>query len=159
MTLEKLQKRCIAALIVLGDVQISDRHNFFKCGLDSVKILDLVTSLRSSFSAGKKFFNPSLFSPRTIYRNPSVEDLSTAVLKLVSTSPEKNEIGSWTASRREIELLIEHYTNNLLRRESKKLTDAPKTRLNVALTGSTGSLGGWICDAYLRIRVLMSYFV
>lgn len=133
-----------SVLSVLGDVQISDRDNFFNCGLDSVKTVELVTSMRSAFSAGEHLFNPSLFSSRTIYKNPTVEVLSAAILKLVSTSPEKNEIDSGTASRREIELLIEHYTNNLPRRKPEKPTDAPMTRLNVALTGSTGSLGSWM---------------
>lgn len=62
----------------------------------------------------------------------------------MSTSPETNEIDSGTASRREIELLIEHYTNNLPGRKPEKQTDAPMTRLNVVLTGSTGSLGSWM---------------
>lgn len=141
-TIKEAVRRSV--LSVLGEVQVSDQDNFFNCGLDSVKTVELFMSLRSAFSSGERLPNDSLFSPRVIYRNATIEMLSAAILKAANNSPETNRIDTLRARRKEIELMIEHYTNNLPTKEPKNSTDTPNSHINVALTGSTGSLGSYL---------------
>lgn len=133
-----------SVLSILGKVEVSNQDDFFSRGLDSVKTVELVTLLRSAFSTGENFSNASLLSPRIIYKNPTIEMLSSAIMEAANSSPEANGTGSYAARRKEIELMIERYTNNLPAKEPKKFIHPSKDRINVALTGSTGSLGSYL---------------
>ena len=122
-------------------------QDFFAGGMDSLQVMSLVRQLRSSFRNHDRGAIKDLISPRTIYSNPTVFKLATAVQYLAdhgdaaSEGLEKERIGK-------MEEMLAKYTQGLPQ-PRHNIPQRQEQGLTVILTGSTGSLGSYLFSCLL----------
>ncbi|KAI1878244.1 uncharacterized protein JN550_000426 [Neoarthrinium moseri] len=111
-----------------------DSANFFERGMDSLQALQITRTLRRGFG------RPDL-GLSTVYQNPTVSQLATAILSTHSDVQTDRDI---------MEPLLATYTN-LIHQLPVLKNDVPKRQsADVLLTGSTGALGTFILKALLE---------
>ena len=130
-----------------GLQKITFDQDLFAAGMDSLQVMNLVRQLRSSFRDYDGGGFAHLISPRTIYSNPNVFKIVTAVKYLAdngeaaSESLEKERIGN-------MEGMLAKYSHDLPQNK-RDVTQIREQGLTIVLTGSTGSLGSYILDCLL----------
>ena len=118
-----------------GLQSITLEQDFFALGMDSLQVMNLVRQLRAAFRDHDGGVLAHLVSPRTIYSNPTIFKLATALQYLAdhgeaaSEGQEKERIGK-------MERMFAKYS-----RQENSYT--------IVLTGSTGSLGSYLLDCLL----------
>ena len=124
---------------------VTFQQDFFAAGMDSLQVMNLVRQLRSSFRDYDGGTVARLVSPRTIYSNPTLFKLATAVNYLAdhgeaaSEGLEKERIGK-------MERMLAKYSQDLSQPNNDKTSPSREKGLTVVLTGSTGSLGSYLLD-------------
>ncbi|KAH8657579.1 putative linear gramicidin synthase subunit D [Tricladium varicosporioides] len=129
-----------------------DRNaNFYLMGLDSIQTLLLVRHIKQSIELSE-------IAPSTIYANPSVSELSRAILDLSSqTIRSSNELENTRLQA--IDRLILKHLNTIdelasasITKEilANSVTGGPGVDHVVILTGSTGSLGSYLLHVLLE---------
>ena len=136
-------------LEVLPTNAIQEDDNLFTRGLDSVKTLEMISFLKSRFdNSESEEACRNILTPRIVYKHYSIQSLATAISE--ATSPESRIDGAISAPsavstiNMEIDLLIHSYTHNLPSRQPQLREISSAARINVALTGTTGSLGRYL---------------
>jgi nucleoside-diphosphate-sugar epimerase len=124
----------------------ADDADIFLLGVDSLQVLQLSNVLTRAFR--KKPHCSDICPPRMIYKNPSIDRLSRAIMTALNnndhlgkTSPES------TISREEkISAMIYKYTKSLPKDNTNAAATQETRSLKhaVILTGSTGSLGTYL---------------
>lgn len=126
---------------------ITFEQDFFAAGMDSLQVMSLVRRLRSSFMDHDGGSLAHIISPRTVYSNPTVIKLATAIKYLAdhgeaaSESLEKDRIGK-------MEGMLAKYSHGLPQSKNDT-TQRQEQGLTIVLTGSTGSLGSYLLDCLL----------
>ena len=119
--------------------ELKDDTNFFDLGMDSLQAITLTRKLRQSFAL------PSI-SPSTVYTNPSLGALLSAVLQISDNHKGLNQ----TESQKQADTirgLLEKYRTEISSIALNSVSNTPKAAkdpLTVILTGSTGTLGAHI---------------
>ncbi|KAJ6032231.1 NRPS-like enzyme [Penicillium herquei] len=138
--------RAVILSITRWNPDFSDTENWFTLGLDSLQAITATRVLKYGL-------NLSFLAPNTIYLNPTVEGLTTALQSLQKESDES------TASRKKNEI---QERQDLLQELIEKIKEKPQAQVSrsalsdstathtVVLTGSTGQLGTYILDALLK---------
>ena len=137
-------KVCVrhSVLNVLGGLEITDNDDLFTKGLDSVKTVELITLIRSTFGNGV-----ATLSPRMVYTNCTIAKLSAAIFKALKS---RNENDPVAVHRADIDTIVEEYSKSLPRK-APRITNSPSPpSINVALTGSTGLLGGYLLQSLIK---------
>ncbi len=121
---------------------LDDSDNLFTLGMDSLQALVLVRKLKQSFA----MTNVAL---STIYTNPSVNNLTDAVMQLADQTRASKTSSEQKRVHRRIALLDEY------RKKIDQIKPQPGKRVEydqevVVLTGSTGALGSYFLDNLLR---------
>lgn len=119
-----------------------DDKDVFDLGIDSLDVLALASSLSKSFNAAGKA-NVAV-SARTIYDHPSVEKLANHLESELKSSNKRSEI---TLSRegKLAEIVGKHVREIIYQRRNSAVPARP-TKSTVVVTGSTGSLGGYLLE-------------
>jgi thioester reductase-like protein/acyl carrier protein len=120
----------------------TDDTDIFSLGVDSLDVLALVHTLTKSVHVAGNITAP------TIYNNPTVEKLSNALMR--STSQSTKQRSAPQTREEKLNEMVRKYTADMLRQKSK--TDVPRCPLKhtVILTGSTGSLGGYLLEQLIK---------
>ncbi|KAJ5613630.1 NRPS-like enzyme [Penicillium herquei] len=139
--------RSVMLSITKWNPDFSDADNWFTLGLDSLQTITATRVLKHGL-------NLSSLAPNTIYLNPTVAGLTTALQSIQQESDES------TASRNKNEV---RERENLLQELIKKIEEKPQAKKfsengledsnsthTVVLTGSTGQLGSYILDSLLK---------
>lgn len=116
---------------------LSDDSDFYAAGLDSLKTSQLANRLHSGLSS---HLEEGKITSRIIYENPTINKLSAALFTILNNVADSEHKESDEERISRMEEMISEFT-----------TDIPQT-ISVALTGSTGSLGGYILDSFLSDR-------
>ena len=130
-----------------GLQNIAMEQEFFTTGMDSLKVMNLVRQLRSSFRDHDGGAVPHLISPRTVYSNPTIFKLATAIQFLAnhgetaSGKLEEERIGK-------MEEMLAKYSHGLPQ-PNRNTCRNQERGFTVVLTGSTGSLGSYLLDCLL----------
>lgn len=134
----------------LGVCSINEEQDFFQAGLDSLKTSQIANYLQVSL--GPHLKPEGIFSSRIVYENPDIHRLSDALYNLLNNSPATNGHNGRRASQREqlMKSLVEKYSSNLPTIPKKLSQRITGDKINVILTGSTGSLGYHILGCLLR---------
>ena len=118
-----------------------DTDDFFALGMDSLHALLLVRVLRQGFGTTN-------IAPSTIYTNPSISNLSKAVLLLCEEQHVSRAAMEATRSSLQAKIL-EIYRSKIDRLGRLKTPTADSSEHVVLLTGSTGALGSHLLDSLL----------
>jgi thioester reductase-like protein len=116
-------------------------ENWFHLGLDSLQAISIVRTLRRGLEI------PDL-SLSLIYLNPSVTELTGAVLRMQQQEEQSAE-ATKVAQLQQRDQLLHELTAKIQPSASRKQPPAVETH-TVILTGSTGNLGTYILDALVK---------
>ncbi|KAK6952390.1 hypothetical protein Daesc_006926 [Daldinia eschscholtzii] len=119
---------------VTGWQGIDDNVSFFDHGMDSLQALQLTRALR------RALHRPGL-GLSTVYQNPTIPQLASALLDQSSTPNDRDLVGSLLATYRE---LIQRIP------VSESIASSTAEPIDVILTGSTGTLGTQMLRALLN---------
>lgn len=130
-----------------GLQNVSFEQDFFAAGMDSLQVMNLIRQLRSSLKDFDGGAIAQLLSPRTVYSNPTVLKLATAIKYLA----DHGEVGSKGLEKERIgkmQEMLAKYSQDL---PQPKIDNTPRQEhgFTVVLTGSTGSLGSYLLDSLL----------
>ena len=130
--------------------------DFYVRGLDSVKTVELAGLLRAGIRRSCTMSDLSWLSNRVIYTNSTIDKLSQVIYQHLNTStvtiqsngsPEDERIARMKA-------LVEKHSEGLPPRVVGERNIAPRSRFNVLLIGSTGSIGPWLLHGLLQSPVV-----
>lgn len=124
-------------------IQVGDDANLYDLGLDSIKTAEALGHIKKSLLPYKSTAELSRLSLEFMYLNPTITQLSSALLAFM------NEGKLQTEDRvQEIKKKIARYTQEITRPQTNGTTTigSAKQRFNVALTGTTGYFGGYILN-------------
>ncbi|CAG8951144.1 hypothetical protein HYFRA_00006542 [Hymenoscyphus fraxineus] len=131
-----------------GWADINAQDNLYLLGLDSLQTLLLVRDLKQAVGL------PDL-APSSVYTNPSITELSNAILNLLNQKETSTK--ELDKNRRsEIESLILEHSNAIdefastINTEKESSNNESSPDHVVLLTGSTGSLGTYLLQALLK---------
>ncbi|RYP62047.1 hypothetical protein DL769_007472 [Monosporascus sp. CRB-8-3] len=126
---------------------IPDDGDLYAYGLDSVQTLEIVSNLRRNLQ--DQTSSPTAWvSPRTIYRNSTILDLSR-LLKGFLDEGALPEEESELVQARIMDQIVEGYTKALPKSSGSQTTESSGTSV-IALVGSTGYLGTHVLAALLQ---------
>ncbi|KAL1866697.1 putative secondary metabolism biosynthetic enzyme [Diaporthe australafricana] len=134
---------------VLGGIsrEIGQDENIFLLGMNSLQVLQLSRILNSRIH--ERHMSSGVCSPRSIYQNPTIKRLADAIIAALrnNDSADTNGNSPPMPSREErMSKMIYKHTKTLPKRSKNATQDAKAARggRNIALTGSTGSLGSYL---------------
>lgn len=130
---------------------LSEFDDLFAHGLDSLKCIEFCDTLRSGLQEISGSHDPSWIDAQVIYEHPSIEKLGTILHEFVNTGKLPKGRSDRHKSHRaaELQAMVEKLTSSLPSQQPS-LCDSPTCHLNVALTGSTGSLGTEILGRFVK---------
>ncbi|KAI9811859.1 MAG: putative NRPS-like protein biosynthetic cluster [Pycnora praestabilis] len=138
--------------VLLPKGNVGDQDDFYNLGLDSLQTVELANGLRAGLTHAADL-DLSIISIRTIYANPTVERLSKAIhnhFTSNSQSPPQATDGESEEDRVErMSAIVNKYTHDLPKIIASTKTVSANGKLNIVLTGSTGSLGTNILQTLL----------
>ncbi|KAL3444616.1 acetyl-CoA synthetase-like protein [Aspergillus insuetus] len=123
------------------DKLTSDSENWFNLGLDSLQAISIARTLRKGLEV------PDL-SLSLIYLNPSVTELTRALLRMQQQEEQSAE-ATKVAQLQQRDQLLHELTAKIQPPVSRTQSPAVETH-TVVLTGSTGNLGTYILDALAK---------
>ncbi|KAI1370978.1 acetyl-CoA synthetase-like protein [Hypoxylon crocopeplum] len=127
--------------------KMSEDDDFYAHGLDSVQTLEITSSLKRNLK-DQTSKSVAWISPRTIYRNPTIAELSRVVIAFLQEGviPEEDH---QMARARLVDETVAQYVEALPKRSTSQVS-APLKISTVALIGSTGYLGSHIVVNLLK---------
>jgi thioester reductase-like protein len=140
----------------LSKAHFSDNDDFFSLGLDSVQTLEFTKGLKVGFRPiDQSSSDMSWLSASQVYRYPTVESLSDFLNKVLKSGSAESTGNSDEQRAERMEAMVKKYTKNIMSSEkgtNRVSNGVPNgtTKLNVALTGSTGTLGTHLLEALLK---------
>ena len=143
MLMDSLQK----AIESIANLRMSPDDDFFSVGMNSLQVLSLVETLKSSLPQISSTTKSHAIDTRLIYATPTLNLLSGAILKLLgqaSQEAQANEQSEEAVFRD----LVRKYTAELPFTPSE-ISTTSREQLTVLLTGSHGSLGSYVLDQLL----------
>ena len=146
--LPALERAILESLIaVTGLKDLKPDQDVFSAGMDSLKTMNLVRQLKSSFSSEQGGIDVHLITPRIIYANPTATKLASALHQLSGQGEEVYENLEKERLKKMDEMLAKYSKD--LPAASNKYRAVKDESITVVLTGSTGSLGSYLLDALL----------
>lgn len=125
------------------DHQPHANEDFFSLGMDSLHVVRIARAIKAALAEQGL---PQAFDVRTLYQNPSIESLSQTVYERIHSEGGVN-VEQSVDQVSGIDALVEEYSHfeniSCEVQESPHGTEAGR-EMNVILTGSTGSLGGYL---------------
>ncbi len=118
---------------------LKDDDDLYVHGLDSLKSAEIVSILKSGFGD----LDTSWLSMQTLYAHPTVRKLSEVTFKRLNPheTAADGETGLEPSRVAQMASLVKEFTQDLPQNSPRKDTSPNRSKINVALTGSTGSLG------------------
>lgn len=117
---------------------LSDDGNFHSYGLDSLQTAEVVTKLKASLASHREASKLSWISADTIYKHPSITELLAVVLDFLNNG---RTPGRESAVDKMSEM-YESFVELLPRLGNPPSKTSYIKNLSVAVTGTTGSVGG-----------------
>ena len=130
-------RACIDLSFPVPDLK--EDQDLYVLGLDSLKTVEIARILKS----GIKSSDTSWLPTQAVYANPTVGKLSKLIHKSLSPRHSSGEIRNGLDEERvnQMATLVHKYTESLPQVMPRKTQLLDVSKLNVVLTGSTGSLG------------------
>ena len=154
---EEALRRLLQAIVLQcsPNIAISEQDDFFRRGLDSLKIVEMVRTIRASLRYRLQPAGISKLSSRMVYENSSIKKLASAISKLLnqddSTDSERSTSQGNPDRVTAMGTMVANYTrgldqlHNVLKQSTGRTTD-----IQISLTGSTGSLGSHLLRMFIE---------
>jgi nucleoside-diphosphate-sugar epimerase/aryl carrier-like protein len=123
--------------VFVGD-QLDGEDNFYSHGMDSIRTAEAAGLLKASLRPHKSEADLSWISGETLYRNPTVQQLSSIVLAFLN----KGRVPKRRDRIAEMKAKIAEYTRDLPQSLTSRKAKTDTEKFSVAITGTTGYLGG-----------------
>ncbi|KUJ12451.1 NRPS-like enzyme [Mollisia scopiformis] len=137
--------QAVRAIVIeaTGYTELDDHTNFFAIGLDSLHGLKITRMLRQRLRI-------SDVAIATVYNHPSIAQLSNAILSL-QISKQNLQTREKQARAQSLTSIFEEYRDCVhdISQPTTRVVKRPEKHF-VVLTGSTGSLGGYLLEALLN---------
>lgn len=143
---EEALKRLLQAVVsqCCPNIEILQQDDLFRRGLDSLKTIEVVQAIRASLRHRIQPADVSKLSVRMVYENPSIERLAQAISKFLSRDglATSERLASQEKSDRiaAMKAMVAQCTQQLNQPHNVLEGHTERTDLQIALTGSTGSL-------------------
>ena len=124
--------------------ELKEDEDLYIRGLDSLKTVEIAGILKAGIlKAGIEESNVSRLSAQTVYTNPTIQKLAKAIHESLGPQDMSREESDGLGELRitKMATLVQKYTDNLPQVSPRKNQLLEGSKLNVVLTGSTGSLG------------------
>ena len=124
--------------------ELKEDEDLYIRGLDSLKTVEIAGILKAGIlKAGIEESNVSRLSAQTVYTNPTIQKLAKAIHQSLGPQDMSREESDGLGELRitKMATLVQKYTDNLPQVSPRKNQLLEGSKLNVVLTGSTGSLG------------------
>lgn len=135
-------------------------EDLYTLGLDSLKTVEIVGILKAGIlEAGIEASSVSWLSTQVLYANPTVRKLSKFIYKSLSqhvSGDEHHVLGETRITQ--MATLVHKYTEDLPQVPPRKNQLLDASKLNVVLTGSTGSLGTHLLRSLLDDPTIMKIY-
>lgn len=121
----------------------SNTDDMFVLGLDSLRTIDILGMLKAALKTHRNTSELDWLSIMTIYSSPTIKQLAAVITSFLNADGSGGRTVKGEPEQQRTELmaaLVERYTQDLQRLNPVR-GKSPRTSFNVALTGSTGSLG------------------
>ena len=142
--------------------ELKEDEDLYVLGLDSLKSAEIAGILKAGIlKAGilKAGIGASWLSTQTMYANSTIRKLSALIHKRLGPNAVSDEERLDETRITKMESLVHKYTENLPQVSSKKDQSQLKaSKLNVVLTGSTGSLGIHLLKSLLDDSTISKIF-
>lgn len=135
--------------LLLG-FQITNSDDLFVLGLDSLKTVEVASLLKAGLKSRVRDLDISWISSKFIYAHPSIDRLSLALASFLNSDTTPKYMDSSITRTERMGALVERHTKLLPQRIPQQRTQSGSSKINVALTGSTGSLGSHILRVLLK---------
>lgn len=146
--MSQLIRGCISSITNWQD--FDDNDNFFTLGMDSLQALMAVRKLKQGLAM-------STLAPSTLYTNPSISTLTSAVAQLAKQH-QVSQISNEQLRSQARSSMLEEYQDMIDRIPTPTKTAIEPHAQNVILTGSTGALGSYILHALLENRAVAHFY-
>lgn len=132
------------------ETNITETDDFFALGLDSLQTVELAGGIKTGLRHHPKASDLSWLSTKTIYTNPTIFSLAKLIHSRLNSESTTETGSSDLKEHREARMnaLVEEYTRDLPQKKEVR-SISPTSKISVALTGSTGSLGSHLLRALL----------
>ena len=134
-------------VLQIAAVSSEPDDDFFNAGMNSLHVLNLRAAIRRGLSETKPQADQGAIRPKLIYKNPSLNLLSSAILQAINFE-RQNGHARMDTHERIYQALVDKYTTWKTIPPSGSSKTSHKG-LTVLLTGSTGSLGSYVLDLLL----------
>lgn len=124
---------------------LKDDDDLYVLGLDSLKSVEIVSILKAGLGA----LDTSWLSIQTLYAHPTVQKLSEATYKRLNLQEIEEENGPKQSRIATMANLVQSFTRDLPNTPSRGTRLPLSSKLNILLTGSTGSLGTHLLQSLL----------
>ena len=146
-TVQDYVRECIGISFLAPN--LNDDDDLYVFGLDSLKTMEITRILKSGLP---RCSDTSWLSVQTIYTNPTIQSISKVIQKRLKlkgkTSDEDHNLEQLRITK--MVSLVHKYTQDLPVIQPKKNEVLRISKLNVVLTGSTGSLGTYLLLSLLN---------
>lgn len=150
-TIRQTLRALFSQILNVNNITIGDADDLFVAGLDSLSVIRVVSSLRTSLEEHGE--NDPAVSLAFVYSNPTIAKLATAIDYLARPV---QQITADNSEEGVMQDLLEEFTADLpIRPRSSPSTDDLSC---VILTGSTGSLGAYLLDTLLANKAIRRVF-
>ncbi|KAK2603822.1 hypothetical protein QQS21_004024 [Conoideocrella luteorostrata] len=132
--------------------QIEADTDFFSAGIDSLQVLTISRLLKAGFEASGVTVSPAVFAPRSIYSNPTPNQLAEHLYAAthVNGVSQNGQNGQDGTDNSIFASLVSKYTDNLPGPQTGKPVPNDDGQ-TVIMTGSTGSLGAYMLDILCKL--------
>ncbi|KAI1377877.1 acetyl-CoA synthetase-like protein [Hypoxylon crocopeplum] len=140
--------RGVFAVSFAQGASINENEDFYAHGLDSVQTIEITSSLRRNLQDHLQASEPvTWISPRTVYRNPTLAELSRLLMAFLNDGTVPTEDHK-LATERLLDEAVAQYTEGLPTKSTSSAVSLGTSK--VALIGSTGYLGPYIVAQLLK---------
>lgn len=148
-------RRVLTAASFAAGATVGEDDDFFAYGLDSVQSIEITANLKRTLRAQvPKTVSVDWITPRTIFHNPSLADLSRLLTAFLNEGIIPNEDRRLTRARA-VDEVVERYTQDLPARPAQA---TPAKMSAVAVIGTTGYLGGYLVASLLKDAAIQKVF-
>lgn len=129
--------------------------DFFSRGMDSLQVIQTARYLKSGLQeAGMKVGN---LGPSTIYTNPTIRKLASAVESFERKSQATRESAEKARIHNMEEIFKKYSTTPHTNQERSQALEAPLLE-TVVLTGSTGALGSYLLEEFFKSELISKVY-
>ncbi|KAI8958393.1 acetyl-CoA synthetase-like protein [Daldinia sp. FL1419] len=126
---------------------VGEDDDFFAHGLDSVQTLEIIASLKRRLVCYTSS-SVAWISPRTIFYNPTISDLSKVLMAFLNEGIVPEE-GLQEDKQSAIDEAVARYAKDLPPKSESRATQDTHTSI-IAVLGSTGYLGSYFIVSFLK---------